>query len=129
MANKITNLRNWINGEVFNARDYTYERNLIVALVNNHEDRVRVLETFTGNLQTTFLDKVTTTPQTVAGPVTFNSEVTLNGTSLDSELESLDVRITDLEEIVENPRGSELYTDLTEPTDQLTGDIWFDSGG
>jgi hypothetical protein len=127
MANKITNLRNWINGEVFNARDYTYERNLIVALVNNHEDRVRVLETFTGNLQTTFLDKVTTTPQTVAGPVTFNSEVTLNGTSLDSELESLDVRITDLEEIVENPRGSKLYTDLIEPTDQLTGDIWFDN--
>jgi hypothetical protein len=129
MANKITNLRNWINGEVFNARDYTYERNLIVALVNNHEDRVRVLETFTGNLQTTFLDKVTTTPQTVAGPVTFSSEVILNGTNLDSELESLDVRITDLEEIVETPRGSELYTDLTEPTDQLTGDIWFDSGG
>jgi hypothetical protein len=88
---------------------------------------VRVLETFTGNLQTTFLDKVTTTPQTVAGPVTFNSEVTLNGTSLDSELESLDVRITDLEEIVENPRGSKLYTDLIEPTDQLTGDIWFDN--
>ena len=157
MANKITNLRNWINGEVFNARDYTYERNLIVSLVNNHEDRVTALEisntantaniaanttniatntnkisdleTFTGNLQTTFLDKVTTTPQTVAGPVTFSSEVILNGTNLDSELESLDVRITDLEEIVENRRGSELYTDLTEPTDPLAGDIWFDSGG
>jgi hypothetical protein len=196
MANKITNLRNWINGEVFNARDYTYERNLIVSLVNNHEDRVTTLEinntanaaniaantaniaantaniatntskitvledfannlddtyldktttslqtiqgpiTFNSkvilnetNLDETFLDKVTTDEQIVAGPVTFISEVILNGTNLDSELESLDVRITDLEEIVENRRGSELYTDLDEPTDPLTGDIWFDSGG
>jgi hypothetical protein len=164
MANKITNLRNWINGEVFNARDYTYERNLIVSLVNNHEDRVTaleitnttntaniaantaniaantaniatntskitVLEDFANNLDNTYLDKTTTTPQTVAGPVTFSSEVILNGTNLDSELESLDVRITDLEEIVENRRGSELYTDLDEPTDPLTGDVWFDSGG
>jgi hypothetical protein len=80
-------------------------------------------------LQTTFLDKITTTPQTVAGPVTFSSEVTLNGTSLDSELQSLDGRITGLQEIVDNRIGSKLHTDLTEPTDPLAGDIWFDSGG
>jgi galactose-1-phosphate uridylyltransferase len=164
MANKITNLRNWINGQTFNARDYIYERNLIVALVNNHEDRVTTLEinnttntanivantaniaantaniatntnkisnleTFTDNLQTTFLDKITTTPQTVEGQVTFNSEVILNGINLDSELESLDGRITSIQEIVDNRIGSKLYTDLDEPTDQLTGDIWFDSGG
>ena len=128
MANKITNLRNWINGEVFNARDYTYERNLIVSLVNNHEDRVRVLETFTGNLQTTFLDKVTTTPQTVAGPVTFSSEVILNGTNLDSELESLDSRITDLEEAPVR-LGNKTFLQETEPTDIIEGDLWFDSGG
>jgi hypothetical protein len=54
MANKITNLRNWINGEVFNARDYVYERNLIVALVNSHEDRVTNLETFRDNLDIQF---------------------------------------------------------------------------
>jgi hypothetical protein len=30
----ITNLRRWKNGEVFNARDYVYERDVIVAQVN-----------------------------------------------------------------------------------------------
>jgi hypothetical protein len=33
----ITNLRKWRNGEVINARDYVYERDLIVSLVNQHE--------------------------------------------------------------------------------------------
>lgn len=33
----ITNLRKWRNGEVINARDYVYERDLIVSLVNEHE--------------------------------------------------------------------------------------------
>jgi hypothetical protein len=118
MANKITNLRNWINGEVFNARDYTYERNLIVSLVNNHEDRVTaleinntantaniaantaniaantaniatntskitVLEDFANNLDDTYLDKITTSLQTIQGPITFNSKVILNETNLD----------------------------------------------
>ena len=30
----ITNLRKWRNGEVFNARDYVYERDAIIAQVN-----------------------------------------------------------------------------------------------
>ena len=30
----ITNLRKWKNGEVFNARDYVYERDAIIAQVN-----------------------------------------------------------------------------------------------
>lgn len=30
----INNLRQWRNGEVFNARDYVYERNLLVSQVN-----------------------------------------------------------------------------------------------
>jgi len=30
----ISNLRQWRNGEVFNARDYVYERNLLIAEVN-----------------------------------------------------------------------------------------------
>jgi hypothetical protein len=83
MANKITNLRNWINGEVFNARDYTYERNLIVALVNNHEDRVTALENFQNNLSNTFLDKVTTQPQTVASVVDFLQGLEVKGALLD----------------------------------------------
>jgi hypothetical protein len=127
MANKITNLRNWINGEVFNARDYTYERNLIVALVNSHEDRVTALEAIQNNLSGTFLDKTINEPQTVAGPVTFNSEVTLNGTSLDSELESLDGRITDLENAPPLRLGNKTFLQETEPTDIIEGDLWFDT--
>lgn len=30
----VPNLRQWKNGEVFNARDYIYERNLIIAEIN-----------------------------------------------------------------------------------------------
>lgn len=30
----IPSLRQWRNGEIFNARDYVYERNLLVAEVN-----------------------------------------------------------------------------------------------
>lgn len=30
----VPNLRQWKNGEVFNARDYVYERNLIIAEIN-----------------------------------------------------------------------------------------------
>ena len=30
----ITNLRKWRNGEVFNARDYVYERDAVIAQVN-----------------------------------------------------------------------------------------------
>jgi hypothetical protein len=33
----IENLRQWRNGDVINARDYVYERNLIVSLVNEHD--------------------------------------------------------------------------------------------
>jgi hypothetical protein len=129
MANKITNLRNWINGEVFNARDYTYERNLIVSLVNNHEDRVTALEAIQNNLAGIYLDKLTTDTQTVAGPITFSSEVILNGTNLDSELESLDVRITDLENAPPLRLGNKTFLQETKPTDLIEGDIWFDSGG
>lgn len=175
MANKITNLRNWINGEVFNARDYTYERNLIVALVNNHEDRVTALEvdnttsksniaantaniatntgnisvnankildleTFTDNLENTFLDKETTDPQVVAGPITFNSSIILNGTNLDSELETLssrvgilesessdyETRITALEDVPEQ-LGQNTFVQENEPTEALVSDLWFDT--
>lgn len=44
----ITNLRKWRNGEVINARDYVYERDLIVSLVNNHDARIENLENLVG---------------------------------------------------------------------------------
>jgi len=44
----ITNLRKWRNGEVINARDYVYERDLIVSLVNEHDEKIVVLENLIG---------------------------------------------------------------------------------
>ena len=44
----ITNLRRWRNGEVINARDYVYERDLIVSLVNEHDQRISILESLVG---------------------------------------------------------------------------------
>lgn len=41
----IENLRKWRNGEVLNARDYVYERDLIISLLNEHETRLAALET------------------------------------------------------------------------------------
>jgi hypothetical protein len=52
----------------------------------------------------------------------------LNGTNLDSELESLDSRITDLEEAPVR-LGNKTFLQETEPTDIIEGDLWFDSGG
>lgn len=39
----VPNLRQWRNGEVFNARDYVYERNILIAEINRLEGL------FTGN--------------------------------------------------------------------------------
>jgi hypothetical protein len=39
----VPNLRQWQNGEIFNARDYVYERNVLIAEINRLEGL------FTGN--------------------------------------------------------------------------------
>jgi hypothetical protein len=44
----ITNLRKWRNGEVINARDYVYERDLIVSTVNQHDTRIQNIENLVG---------------------------------------------------------------------------------
>jgi hypothetical protein len=44
----ITNLRKWRNGDIINARDYVYERDLIVSMVNEHDQRISVLENLIG---------------------------------------------------------------------------------
>lgn len=72
---KITNLKQWRNGEVFNARDYVYERDLIVNLVNNHEDRLAPIENFYFNLDQdltdNYVNKTITSSQSVASNVNF----------------------------------------------------------
>lgn len=40
MAVNIKDLRKWRNGEVFNARDYVYERDLIVAALREVESQI-----------------------------------------------------------------------------------------
>jgi hypothetical protein len=48
---KVTGLRNWRNGEIINARDYVYERNVVTTAINtnddtliNHETRITTAE-------------------------------------------------------------------------------------
>lgn len=40
MAVNIKDLRKWRNGEIFNARDYVYERDLIVAALREVEAQI-----------------------------------------------------------------------------------------
>jgi hypothetical protein len=41
---KIENLRRWRNGEVFNARDYVYERDLIVQALRDLDIKVNEVD-------------------------------------------------------------------------------------
>lgn len=43
-ANKINQLRQWTNNEVFNARDYVYERDTIVSTINQIIDYADYLD-------------------------------------------------------------------------------------
>jgi tRNA (Thr-GGU) A37 N-methylase len=44
MADNLKGLRIWRNGEVFNARDYVYERNLLLQSVQELTTKVDVVE-------------------------------------------------------------------------------------
>jgi hypothetical protein len=88
----ITDLRRWRNGEVFNARDYIYERDLIVSEINR-----------------------------LAGLLSGESNLNVNNLSVAG---SLTVNGQNLDDIV---RGQAVYTSLEEPTDQESGDLWFDN--
>jgi hypothetical protein len=80
---KITNLRKWKNGEVFNARDYVYERDLIVNTVNNHEDRIVLLEDFEAGLSLNYLSKTEAEEQTVVSVVDFLQGFKVSGALLE----------------------------------------------
>lgn len=43
-ATKIEDLRDWTNNEVFNARDYVYERDTIINTINNLIDYADYLD-------------------------------------------------------------------------------------
>ena len=44
MAANIKDLRKWRNGEVFNARDYVYERDLLVNALGEVEAQIQTIE-------------------------------------------------------------------------------------
>ena len=46
----LANLRKWRNGEIFNARDYVYERDLIIAQVNRLSTIVGDTQLASGNV-------------------------------------------------------------------------------
>jgi hypothetical protein len=107
---KITNLRKWKNGEVFNARDYVYERDLIVALVNEHEDRIAPIENFYFNLDQdltdNYVNKTITQQQTVAGNVNFAGGLQSEG--------------------VEVRTGIKTFIQKQAPDEALSNDFWIE---
>jgi hypothetical protein len=44
MAANIKDLRKWRNGEIFNARDYVYERDLLINALGEVEAQIQTLE-------------------------------------------------------------------------------------
>jgi hypothetical protein len=107
---KITNLRKWKNGEVFNARDYVYERDLIVSLVNEHEDRIAPIENFYFNLDQdltdNYVNKTITQQQTVAGNVNFAGGLQSQG--------------------VEVRTGIKTFIQEQAPDEALSNDFWIE---
>jgi hypothetical protein len=41
---KITDLRKWRNGEIFNARDYVYERDLLISAIQDVEIKMKEID-------------------------------------------------------------------------------------
>lgn len=80
---KLENLRKWKNGEVFNARDYVYERNEIVKLLNEHEDRIAPIESFyfqlDEDLAQNYVNKQQLQNQSVASVVNFERGIQSEG--------------------------------------------------
>jgi hypothetical protein len=107
---KITNLRKWKNGEVFNARDYVYERDLIVSLVNEHEDRIAPIENFYFNLDQdlteNYVNKTITEQQTVAGNVNFAGGLQSQG--------------------IEVRTGIKTFIQEETPTEAISNDFWIE---
>jgi hypothetical protein len=66
----ITNLRKWKNGEVFNARDYVYERDAIITQVN----RLSALIEGDGAAIDLTVDGLTTNSITLSGETITNFE-------------------------------------------------------
>jgi hypothetical protein len=66
----ITNLRRWRNGDIINARDYVYERDLIVSLVNEHETKIQLLQTLIDKIENGSLPLITVSEEEPVGQVT-----------------------------------------------------------
>jgi hypothetical protein len=102
---KITNLRQWKNGEIFNARDYVYERNLIVTLVNQHEDRLAPIENFYFNLDQdlteNYVNKSILNQQTVASEVNFSSGILSEGVKVRTGIKTF-IQEDEPEEVIDN---------------------------
>ena len=93
----ISNLKVWKNGEVFNARDYVYERNLIISQLN------RVTALIGDSTSSTTVDLS-------VNSLTANS-MTMNGRT-----------ITDFADA-----GNKTFLSDTTPSDWRDGDLWFDT--
>lgn len=93
----INNFKQWRNGEVFNARDYVYERDTIVNQVN----RLSVL-----------IGDTSTTSDVTVGSLTATNSITLGGETINS--------------FAEAGTKVNLSTSPPTSSDGTTGEVWIE---
>lgn len=107
---KLQNLKKWKNGEIFNARDYVYERNEIINLINEHEDRIAPIESFyfslDADLAQNYVNKQELANQSVAGLVNFERGIQSEG--------------------VEVRTGIKTFIQSNNPDEALAEDFWIE---
>lgn len=90
----IPNLRQWQNGEIFNARDYVYERNVLIAEINRLEGLLTNNSSISAN--------------TVSANEISTGAITMNGQRITSFAEA-GTKIH--YETLSNPRVDDLFID------------------
>jgi hypothetical protein len=101
-------LRKWRNGDIINARDYVYERDLIVNLVNEHDQRIAVLEAY----KNTSEGQITTLISTVAN----------HG----GRIVVLEDFKEDVEQKIADGNFTEIIVSENQPASQFIGGFWYD---
>ena len=96
----VPTLREWRNGEVFNARDYVYERNVLIAEINRLEG------IFTGNSD---INVTSVNANSVSTSSLNTSSITIGGETFTSLADTGGTKIH--YETLSNPAVDDLFID------------------
>jgi F420-0:gamma-glutamyl ligase len=122
-------LRKWRNGDIINARDYVYERDLIVNLVNEHDQRIAVLEAYKNTSEsqiTTLISTVSNHEGRIVTLEDFKDDVEQTVSNHEGRIVTLEDFKDDVEQKVADGYFSEIIVSDTEPPNLLVGGFWYD---